>query len=187
MGEFPSGQRGQTVNLLCLHFGGSNPPSPTRKPDAKASGFQLSVPHMRNVKRPSNVKCASRVKCACGTTGGTLNFTLRRSRKTSLRRKAKLHLPAGQTSLKANTFSIFFLARRSSITERKHFFQLQNSSIDARYSPKNSPDGRRGFFQLSVPPRRNVKRPSDVKCASRVKCACGTTGGTLNFTSRHKA
>ncbi len=30
MGEFPSGQRGQTVNLLLISFGGSNPPSPTR-------------------------------------------------------------------------------------------------------------------------------------------------------------
>ena len=30
MGEFPSGQRGQTVNLLLFSFGGSNPPSPTR-------------------------------------------------------------------------------------------------------------------------------------------------------------
>ena len=28
-GEFPSGQRGQTVNLLLFSFGGSNPPSPT--------------------------------------------------------------------------------------------------------------------------------------------------------------
>ncbi len=31
MGEFPSGQRGQTVNLLFFNFGGSNPPSPTHK------------------------------------------------------------------------------------------------------------------------------------------------------------
>ena len=31
MGDFPSGQRGQTVNLLRLRFGGPNPPSPTRK------------------------------------------------------------------------------------------------------------------------------------------------------------
>ena len=31
MGEFPSGQREQTVNLSRLRFGGSNPPSPTIK------------------------------------------------------------------------------------------------------------------------------------------------------------
>lgn len=31
MGEFPSGQWGQTVNLLSDDFGGSNPPSPTKK------------------------------------------------------------------------------------------------------------------------------------------------------------
>ena len=30
MGEFPSGQWGQTVNLLRDRFGGSNPPSPTK-------------------------------------------------------------------------------------------------------------------------------------------------------------
>src|SRR5438093_4716923 len=28
-GRYPSGQRGQTVNLLALVFGGSNPPLPT--------------------------------------------------------------------------------------------------------------------------------------------------------------
>ena len=28
MGRYPSGQRGQTVNLLALAFGGSNPPLP---------------------------------------------------------------------------------------------------------------------------------------------------------------
>ena len=30
-GVFPSGQRGQTVNLLHLCFGGPNPPAPTNK------------------------------------------------------------------------------------------------------------------------------------------------------------
>ena len=30
MDEFPSGQRGQTVNLLLFSFGGPNPPSSTR-------------------------------------------------------------------------------------------------------------------------------------------------------------
>ena len=31
MGAFPSGQWGQTVNLLLFSFGGSNPPAPTKK------------------------------------------------------------------------------------------------------------------------------------------------------------
>ena len=45
MGEFPSGQRGQTVNLLSDDFGGSNPPSPTRKkPDANVrQAFSLKL------------------------------------------------------------------------------------------------------------------------------------------------
>ena len=31
MEEFPSGQRGQTVNLLSFDFGGPNPPSSTKR------------------------------------------------------------------------------------------------------------------------------------------------------------
>ena len=31
MGEYQSGQMGQTVNLLVFTFGGSNPSSPTKK------------------------------------------------------------------------------------------------------------------------------------------------------------
>ena len=41
MGEFPSGQRGQTVNLLLLRFDGSNPSSPTKALKAKAFGALL--------------------------------------------------------------------------------------------------------------------------------------------------
>lgn len=32
LGRYPSGQRGQTVNLLALAFGGSNPPLPKKHP-----------------------------------------------------------------------------------------------------------------------------------------------------------
>ena len=35
-GRYPSGQRGQTVNLLADAFGGSNPPLPTISPDGEA-------------------------------------------------------------------------------------------------------------------------------------------------------
>ena len=40
MGEFPSGQRGQTVNLLLFSFGGPNPPSPTKH---KQTSERMSV------------------------------------------------------------------------------------------------------------------------------------------------
>src|SRR5262249_62259489 len=36
-GRYPSGQRGQTVNLLAYAFGGSNPPLPTTLPSASTS------------------------------------------------------------------------------------------------------------------------------------------------------
>ncbi len=39
MEEFPSGQREQTVNLSLFSFGGSNPPSSTRKAIAYAMAF----------------------------------------------------------------------------------------------------------------------------------------------------
>ena len=39
MGEYQSGQMGQTVNLLVFTFGGSNPSSPTKSPTKYRSGF----------------------------------------------------------------------------------------------------------------------------------------------------
>ena len=38
-GRYPSGQRGQTVNLLAYAFGGSNPPLPTIVAGAFEAGF----------------------------------------------------------------------------------------------------------------------------------------------------
>ena len=38
-GRYPSGQRGQTVNLLAYAFGGSNPPLPTTVSSAVCSGW----------------------------------------------------------------------------------------------------------------------------------------------------
>ena len=45
MDEFPSGQRGQTVNLLLFSFGGPNPPSSTKtgKFRMKLAGFLISA------------------------------------------------------------------------------------------------------------------------------------------------
>ena len=72
---------------------GSSPPASTNKKRTfvyqdKGSFFELSVPLARNVKYPSDVKRTSCVKCAFGTIYGTLNFTLRQWRNTSLFRKA---------------------------------------------------------------------------------------------------
>ena len=41
MGEYQSGQMGQTVNLLVYTFGGSNPSSPTRSPTHIDRAFTL--------------------------------------------------------------------------------------------------------------------------------------------------
>ena len=49
-------------------------------------GFELSVPLARNVKYASQVKRTSCMKCAFGAICGTLNFTLRPRRNTSLGR-----------------------------------------------------------------------------------------------------
>ena len=38
-GRYPSGQRGQTVNLLAYAFGGSNPPLPTIVPSVVCTGW----------------------------------------------------------------------------------------------------------------------------------------------------
>ena len=74
-------------------FPGSNPGDASNKKRTfvyqdKGSFFELSVPLTRNVKYPSDVKRTTCVKCAFGTICGTLNFTLRPRRNTSLFRKA---------------------------------------------------------------------------------------------------
>ena len=48
-GRYPSGQRGQTVNLLAYAFGGSNPPLPTiaagaARPDSPVGGLRQTRP-----------------------------------------------------------------------------------------------------------------------------------------------
>jgi hypothetical protein len=42
-GRYPSGQRGQTVNLLADAFGGSNPPLPTTSRDEEVCGNSSAV------------------------------------------------------------------------------------------------------------------------------------------------
>jgi hypothetical protein len=42
-GRYPSGQRGQTVNLLAYAFGGSNPPLPTTIPDLRTTIFETGA------------------------------------------------------------------------------------------------------------------------------------------------
>ena len=51
LGRYPSGQRGQTVNLLAHAFGGSNPPLPTS--------------HRNETERPRYGECAPRADAAC--------------------------------------------------------------------------------------------------------------------------
>ena len=79
MGDFPSGQRGQTVNLLSLtSVVRIHHPPPTKNALSstdEGAFFELSVPLARNVKYASQVKCTSCVMCAFGTICGTLDFT----------------------------------------------------------------------------------------------------------------
>ena len=43
MGEFQSGQMGQTVNLLSIDFGGSNPSSPTHEESCGSSSVDRAL------------------------------------------------------------------------------------------------------------------------------------------------
>ena len=51
MGEYQSGQMGQTVNLLVFTFGGSNPSSPTESPTTYRSGFYFEKRNFRLKKK----------------------------------------------------------------------------------------------------------------------------------------
>lgn len=46
MGEFPSGQRVQTVNLLSVDFGGSNPPSLTTPSTGRGTNKAKILPSL---------------------------------------------------------------------------------------------------------------------------------------------
>ena len=59
-GRYPSGQRGQTVNLLAYAFGGSNPPLPTIHPGGNSSAVErqpskLGVAGSNPVSRSRNL------------------------------------------------------------------------------------------------------------------------------------
>ena len=58
MGEYQSGQMGQTVNLLVYTFGGSNPSSPTKSP-IKFSGFYFEKGIFQETSGSSSVGRAS--------------------------------------------------------------------------------------------------------------------------------
>ena len=49
LGEYQSGQMGQTVNLLVYTFGGSNPSSPTKSPKARRSGFYFEKTNFKEI------------------------------------------------------------------------------------------------------------------------------------------
>ena len=51
-GRYPSGQRGQTVNLLAYAFGGSNPPLPTIVTNAACAGSTVGGLSQTRVVRP---------------------------------------------------------------------------------------------------------------------------------------
>ena len=52
LGRYPSGQRGQTVNLLAYAFGGSNPPLPTIVTNAACAGSTVGGLSQTRVVRP---------------------------------------------------------------------------------------------------------------------------------------
>src|SRR5262245_20847115 len=58
-GRYPSGQRGQTVNLLADAFGGSNPPLPTiRTTNVKMTGIRTSGNSSAVERQPSKLGVA---------------------------------------------------------------------------------------------------------------------------------
>ena len=72
MGEFPSGQRGQTVNLLLFSFGGPNPPSPTKHKQTSEgmsvyvwgeSGQSNRFLRSKNLVRRSSDFCNAKIDC----------------------------------------------------------------------------------------------------------------------------
>ena len=70
-GRYPSGQRGQTVNLLAYAFGGSNPPLPTTRADAGGNSSAVErQPSKLGVAGSNPVSRSMRFRGAHGFAGG---------------------------------------------------------------------------------------------------------------------
>jgi hypothetical protein len=59
LGVFPSGQWGQTVNLLLFSFGGSNPPAPTKKSFSVTTTLELFVLYVHETHECGRIRTAS--------------------------------------------------------------------------------------------------------------------------------
>ena len=65
LGVFPSGQWGQTVNLLLFSFGGSNPPAPTKKTSVENTLVFCFARHLKSHPR-GWIRTAAEPTAACG-------------------------------------------------------------------------------------------------------------------------
>ena len=120
VGRYPSGQRGQTVNLLADAFGGSNPPLPTisRAPRPSSNGGVFIFCRGRSV--------ANRRFCSRTKTGGNFVAVSQSSRELS-QQKFLTSIPIYYNLLSLETFRVGILA---CTTRRSSFPVLRgNSSV----------------------------------------------------------
>jgi hypothetical protein len=72
-GRYPSGQRGQTVNLLAYAFGGSNPPLPTTDPGGNSSAVERQPSKLGVAgSNPVSRSTVSGAACSVRTAGGLI-------------------------------------------------------------------------------------------------------------------
>ena len=79
-GRYPSGQRGQTVNLLAYAFGGSNPPLPTICSDGACTDSDVGGPNERRV-----APVCSDGACTGSAVGGLNEVRVAPTRATNVR------------------------------------------------------------------------------------------------------
>jgi hypothetical protein len=73
-GRYPSGQRGQTVNLLAYAFGGSNPPLPTTDPGGNSSAVERQPSKLGVAgSNPVSRSIVSERRSAARVAGGLIN------------------------------------------------------------------------------------------------------------------
>src|SRR5919197_147369 len=96
-GRYPSGQRGQTVNLLAYAFGGSNPPLPTTCANGHgdAGGNSSAVerqPSKLGVAGSNPVSRSTRIRGAHGFAGGDERWGLGGHAGAPMKRQSQAHV-----------------------------------------------------------------------------------------------
>ena len=159
-GRYPSGQRGQTVNLLAYAFGGSNPPLPTTVAGALVAGPD---------RRWAEIGATTRgTRASAGEIGATASET-RASWPECLRKVHVVQLTGGNSSAVERQPSKLGVAGSNPVSRSRsrvcaHVAQSAERVLGKDEVSGSIPDmGSRIYGRASAARTRRICEPQDVE------------------------